>query len=159
MDSSSLLMEPTGTQEAERDFMVTIPVLGISWAENWELDEWIWSRMAHISTPDDNLPFRVRQSMNRNECSLYNLFEDDVRVGFLVVRGEDTLDGKCLHLWVLYHEGRVDPMEAHSEFIDDMAKSIGAKHVTFSTSRLGWIKTGRKYGFRLRELVFQREVM
>ena len=138
--------------------MATTPEPGISWAEDWEHDGWIWSRLVSVSTSDDNLAYRVRESQRKDACSLYNLWEDGDRVGFCIVRSEDTLQGKCLHIWVLYHEGIGDPMEEHSEFFNDMARSIKASFITFSTTRKGWMKLAPNYGFKLRELVFQREV-
>lgn len=138
--------------------MATTPEPGISWAEGNSLDEWVWSRLLNISSPESDMAYRVFKSFKSGCCSLYNLYEDDERVGFCVVRGEDVDDGKNLHIWVLYHEGSVDPMEAHSDFFDDMARSIRANRITFSTNRLGWIKLAPKYGFKLREVVFSREV-
>jgi hypothetical protein len=139
--------------------MDTTLVPGISWVEDPTYDDWFWERLAGVQSSEDNLTQRVRHCFAKQGCSLYNLYEGETRVGFCVVRGNMTDEGKVLHIWVLYHEGEVDPMEAHSEFFDDMARSIGAGRITFTSNRVGWLRKAPKYGFKLKELLFQREVI
>jgi hypothetical protein len=139
--------------------MATILEPGIFWVDtSLGVESWVRDTLKRIPTTNEYFHLHVLKSIGTGRASLYYLTEEGELTGFCVVRGMDTQNGKCLDIWALYSDGKLDPMEIHSDFLDDMARSIGANRLRFSSSRLGWLRTAPKYRFKFREIVFEREV-
>jgi hypothetical protein len=132
---------------------------GIFWVDTeMGVEQWVKDLLRRIPSTNEFLSLNVLKALAGGTASLYYLTESGELTGFCVVRGMEDMNGKALDIWVLYSDGREDPMEAHSDFLTDMARSIGANRLRFSSSRLGWLRTAPKYGFKFREIIFEREV-
>ena len=139
--------------------MATILEPGIFWVDiRLGVDKWVQDILARIPSSNPYTNLHVLKALAGGQASLYYLSEEGELTGFCVVRGMEDASGKCLDIWVLYSDGKLDPMEAHSDFLDDMARSIGANRLRFSSSRLGWLRTAPKYRFKFKECIFEREV-
>jgi hypothetical protein len=77
--------------------------------------------------------------------------------GFVVSQPQQAPDGVVLHLWALYADG------GHREHfatwlgqIDEWARGIKAKRITFHSPRRGWEKLGQQLGFKPAMTVYER---
>ena len=63
-------------------------------------------------------------------------------------------NGEKLHIWYLEGKG----FNAGMEFIDRLASACGARKITFGTSRRGWERLAKKYGFHQEQVIYARPV-
>jgi hypothetical protein len=122
----------------------------------------VWSRvrpgLESMDKADGWIPEDVYCSLKLGHATLYLVTIDEVEHGFLVLRALQDYDGARLHIWVLHSTTGVDVMAAFSDELDEMGRRIGAKKLTFGTTRRGWAKTAPKYGFSQLEVIWQRSI-
>jgi hypothetical protein len=122
----------------------------------------VWPRlragMASIESPDGWIVEDVYCTLRQGGATLYLVVIDDEEVGFVVLRQINDFDGTRLHIWLLHARSDVDVMAEFSDELDNIARIINARTVTFSTTRRGWSKTAPKYSFSVRETVYQRKI-
>ena len=84
---------------------------------------------------------------------------NDYYAGFVVLTPFQGFDGMQLQVWCAYAVGGYDPLELFSNEIDVIAHQIGAKRVTFLSTR-AWARDGRifKYGYRINQTEFVKEL-
>lgn len=122
----------------------------------------VWPRlragMAQIESPDGWIVEDVYCTLRQGGATLYLVVIDDEEVGFVVLRQINDFDGVRLHIWQLHARSDIDVMAEFSDELDNIARSINASTITFSTTRRGWSKTAPKYRFSVRETVYQRKL-
>ena len=72
---------------------------------------------------------------------LWLMVEDGVPVGFGVLQPV----GDSVHIWAGYGKFLMQEGFRHAE---EIAKSGGARRITFESNRPGWSKMAEKYGFK-----------
>ena len=72
---------------------------------------------------------------------LWLMVENDQPVGFGVLQPV----GDSLHIWAGYGKFLMDEGFRHAE---EIAKSGGARKITFESNRPGWAKVASRYGFK-----------
>jgi hypothetical protein len=121
----------------------------------------IRDEVAEIAThaPDGWIPEQVFTALALNQASLHLGYIDKRLVGWMVVRVLDEYDGRRLHVWLMYASNKTcDLFETFGDEFDALARSVGAKRITFSTTRRGWERTAPHLGFDVRSVVYQRGV-
>jgi len=79
--------------------------------------------------------------------------------GFVIAQPQQAPDGAILHLWALYAvDGNREHFIDWLAQIDEWARQIKAKRITFHSPRKGWEKLGQKLGFEYRMAIFERAV-
>jgi hypothetical protein len=74
---------------------------------------------------------------------------DSRYVGFIITKFDSHPDGRCLHVWAAYHQGD-DPGFVEDLFglIKDLKQALGCVRLSLSSSRKGWVRIAKKYGYR-----------
>jgi hypothetical protein len=94
-----------------------------------------------VKTGENWLPEDVYTAIKTNSAQLF-LFAD----GFCVLQHiKDAYNNEnVLHIWVAYHSTREDIKEASTNELIKIAKSIGARTITFTSPRKWDLYTGAK---------------
>lgn len=66
-------------------------------------------------------------------------------------------DGPVLHMWCVYSTGEHDVLEIFRDDIDRLARSIGAKRITFWSPRR-WERRIKRFGFEPTQVEFTKEL-
>jgi len=77
-------------------------------------------------------------------------------IGFIITTPEKSYDGANLHIWALYSEG--GQLEEGMPQIEEWAKTMNAKRITFKSPRKGWAKIGEKLGFKPTMVIWEKEL-
>ncbi len=99
--------------------------------ENWDLIREDLQKHSDGWRPED-----VYSCIQHNTSTLH-IAEDDGYEGFVVLTPQTHFHGQVLHIWLAYGKNL---MEKYLPEIEDMARKIGAKEITFSSRRKGWEK-------------------
>lgn len=96
----------------------------------------------------DWIPADIYALLKSREADLYVAFEQDKYVGFLVVSlTKNKSGGSTLYIWATYQ----DPKCSHSKdgflFLDQLAQKLDVSAIEFQSSRSGWGRVVKKYGF------------
>lgn len=119
-------------------------------------DVWpsIRENVASTEAPDHIIPEEVYAMCFTNQATLFILKLDGEPVGHAVVR----LILPDLHLWQLYNKPGFDCMHLFKPELLELGRNVGARHITFGTSRPGWKKVGEELGFKPRMIVYELPV-
>jgi len=110
--------------------------------------------VASMDSPDHVIPEEVYAMCFTNQATLFILKLDGEPVGHAVVR----LILPDLHLWQLHNKPGMDCMHLFKPELQELGKNVGARHITFGTSRRGWVKVAEELGFKPRMMVFEMPV-
>ena len=78
--------------------------------------------------------------------------------GFLITQQVPGYDGNILHLWACYSTDRkeADLLTQGMVYIEEWAKNINAKRITFHSPRKGWEKN--TLGFKPVQIIYAKEL-
>lgn len=108
---------------------------------------------------EDWLPEDVYASLKANTSTLHVSYLGGEYEGFIVLSKVDGYQGPAMHIWCGYSIAHdYSMLEVHTDFIEQCAKNIGAKTITFSSPRKGWERHGLKLGFRPKTMVYEKEI-
>ena len=93
----------------------------------------------------------VSAAVSCETASLHIGFDPDYR-GFIVLKPEQFLTRRNLHVWCYYTIGNRFDMSV----LDSMARKLGAKTMTFKSNRPGWKKN--RFGFKPIYTVYRRDL-
>lgn len=82
-------------------------------------------------------------------------YQDEGGFGFAVLQVLPNYTGKRLHVWIAHLD--MDPSLFMGRLMD-LAKSVGAARITFSSARKGWEKRAARLGFRPAMTIYEQEV-
>lgn len=74
--------------------------------------------------------------------------EGDRFEGFVVLTIERDFDGFDGHIWAAYNAGPKDYLTSVWPDIIAICKKAGCRRITMSSSQKGWLRHGKKLGFR-----------
>lgn len=77
--------------------------------------------------------------------------------GFVILTEKQDWDGKALHVWCAYSTAHGSPLQHVPELVQ-YAKNMGAKRLTFSSTRDGWLKSAPKHGFQVGQTFYELPV-
>ena len=106
-----------------------------------------------VSCGDDHVAIKA------GAAHLHLALVDGEYAGFVVAQPQQAPDVPVLHLWALYAEdGNRDHFVGWLDQIDDWARNVKAKRITFHSPRKGWEKLGQRLGFNPAMTIFERAV-
>lgn len=119
-------------------------------------DVWpsIREAVANTDAPDHVIPEEVYAMCFTNQATLFILKLDGEPIGHAVVR----LMLPDLHLWQLYSKPGYDMLHLFKPEMLDLAKKVGARSITFGSSRKAWRNTAEALGFKPRMVVYEMPV-
>ena len=77
-------------------------------------------------------------ALKTGHSTLY-LASEEVYTGFVVLTPAQDFRGKKLHIWCAFHTAG-NAVEKYRPELIELAKSIGAKRLSFESTRKGWSK-------------------
>lgn len=77
--------------------------------------------------------------------------------GFMVVSRIRAFRGEILWLWVAWAEPGCDVPGYWRELIA-FADNLGIKRIQGSSMRPGWIRAAKRYGLKIRQVLFEHEI-
>ena len=101
----------------------------------------------------------VYLSLRQGQAALHLAFVDGQYGGFIVTLPSRGFDGPVLHVWAVYAVPRM--RRVHEECfkkLRELADSIKARRITFTSPRKGWERLGEKFGFAPTLTIFECEV-
>jgi hypothetical protein len=110
--------------------------------------------VASMDAPDHVIPEEVYAMCFTNQATLFILRLDGEMIGHVVVR----LILPDLHLWQLFSKPGYDMLHLFKPEMLDLAKKVGARNITFGSSRKAWRETAEKLGFKPRMAVYEMPV-
>lgn len=92
--------------------------------------------------PDDWIAEDVYHLIRSGDSALYMALRDGKYDGFLVLRKlvAEFTRLPTLHVWLAHHATADDSREHVDGFLRQAAKNMGAKRITFASSRPGWAR-------------------
>jgi len=108
-------------------------------------------------------PFDVREAILRNSAELYMAYENNKRVGFVVLRnfiGEFNRS-KYLHVWLGYlnkenrNKGFLKP---GMEWLIKEATKRNASYIELDSNRTGWGRKLLEYNMKPHRTVYRKEI-
>lgn len=84
----------------------------------------------------------VYHAIRSGESALYIGTNESGYAGFIVLRQQRTEFSRepVLHVWLAHNVGDADVFGAAQDFVKQIARSMGAKKITFGSPRIGWSK-------------------
>lgn len=113
----------------------------------------VWPDIKHgvekvAQTNNHWIPEDLYSAVKHKTVQLY-VREDAPDQGFVALQQQETDSGLVLHVWALYSSaGDFHLLEEGGDQVKNYAQSIGAKAITFSTTRRGWAKQAIKLGYK-----------
>lgn len=103
-----------------------------------------------------NADWRVEDVYAKCVSDSWTLFTADGVDGFLICWQftSDYSGAKTLMIEVAYYHGPLHPFDVYQPFLDDLARSIGAKDIEFRSPRMGFLRKG----WTEVDVVYRREV-
>ncbi len=78
--------------------------------------------------------------------------------GFMVLTPSSTWDGRVMHIWCVFSKGEHDLMDIFAPNLDVIARSYGAKRVTFWGPK-AWERYGiARHGFTAMQVEYVKEL-
>src|SRR5215469_2817778 len=114
----------------------------------------IREELASIETPDGFLPEDAYAACKSADAVLFRLYVDERYVGWMILRKIVT----DLHIWLLHGKNGFDVMTVFREDLMKMAHDVKLTHLTFGSTRAGWVRVAPKHGFRVRHTVWECDV-
>jgi len=137
-------------------------VLSLDWVDPKDLHEhWplIREGLEKVKKHGDNwLIEDVYFSIKQGTSNLHlGAISGDYR-GFLITQQVPGYDGNILHLWACYSTDRkeADLLTQGMVYIEEWAKNINAKRITFHSPRKGWEKN--TLGFKPVQIIYAKEL-
>jgi hypothetical protein len=106
--------------------------------------------------PGADSPQAVYAALESQKATLYLILERGEIQGFLVLRVEQRLFDKALHIWILFNESPHDVMGIFSDELDAIARESDCARLTFTTVRRGFEKIAPRYGFAFESVTYSR---
>ena len=103
----------------------------------------------------------IYATLLRGAAKGFVLLRDGSDVGFFMVQGTaDSEDRPALQLWIGYARPGTgdDVFGAGMEVCESIAAAEGRSTFVFGTHRRGWLKRASRYGFELKEYLFEKRV-
>ncbi len=94
----------------------------------------------------------------KNKVVSLHVVDSDGYAGFLITQKAESYD-ISLHVWAGYsarHDFNL--LEQCTETLNEWAKTVGAKKITFATTRKGWARQALKLGFKPSLQTYERKV-
>lgn len=116
-------------------------------------DVWpqIREAVASMDAPDHVIPEEIYAMCFTNQATLFILKVDGEPVGHAVVR----LILPDLHLWQLYGKPGYEVISLFKPDLLELARNVGARSVTFGSSRKAWREVAEKHGFKPRMVIYE----
>jgi hypothetical protein len=118
----------------------------------------IWPKIrddvAKMDAPDHAIPEEVYAMCFTNQATLFILKLDGEPIGHAIVR----LMLPDLHLWQLHSKPGYDMLHLFKPEMVELAKNVGARNITFGSSRKAWRETAERLGFKPRMVVYEMPV-
>lgn len=111
------------------------------------------------TTSDDWLPEDIYMSIKLGNAALY-IGEDEHGdyLGFLVMQVLPMFHGSKLHIWCAYSATKMPLMRSFFPQIQEIAKQVSAKKISFSSMREEWDKAAPRLGFKAGQTTYEFEV-
>tara|TARA_E500000178_G_scaffold51041_1_gene46594 strand:- start:198 stop:641 length:444 start_codon:yes stop_codon:yes gene_type:complete len=107
----------------------------------------------------DWIPADVYSALRNGSADLYVVYKDEEYAGFLVTTLLTDFGGeKTLFIWVGYSVPKYNIISEGFEFVERLSENLNIVGIEFHSSRLGWIKTGTKHGYKAVTQVFRKEL-
>lgn len=124
-------------------------------------DHWdtIKEGLEKLSRIGDNwLPEDVYSEIKTGTSFLHIGYQDNEYKGFLVTQHIQSRSGIELNIWVCYSYGRSEDklLESAMPTVEQWARNINAKRITFYSPRKGWLR--KDFGFKPQTTKFSKEV-
>lgn len=107
--------------------------------------------ISSIEAPDHFIPEDVYAACKSAEATLFFLFADERRIGWIVLKRL----GSDLHIWLLYAKSGYDVMTLFKDDLVKIGHAANCKMVTFGTKRKGWERVAPKHDFVIRQTVYE----
>lgn len=143
MHSADVLIRQVPPLELRQYWHAVKP--GLEEAAGYSKDEWI---------VED-----AYAAIQRGEMSLYFCTVDRAYAGSMLLMKRQDWKGPVLHifsLFVLPQYGRY--IDAHMQYVDDLAKQHGCSRITFQSPRQGWERRAARLGFEPKTVIYSKEV-
>lgn len=105
------------------------------------------------------IPEDCYAGVQRGDLSMFLWIVDDRYAGFIVLQKKHLIHGLALHIFALFVVQEYgDCIDANMHKIDDIARHLGARKVTFQSPRKGWERRCSRLGFEPVSVNYEREV-
>lgn len=109
----------------------------------------------HARASDGWIAEDVYAAIKGGNSTLHLCYVDQEYVGFIVLTPMQGYDVRKLHIWCAYNIGETSNLELFIAQLENMARSIGARKLTFASPRR-WER--RLPDFRLATTYYEKEV-
>ena len=103
-------------------------------------------KLVHRKSKSNWIPEDVYAQLKAGQATLHLAYVEQDYAGFVIVSVQPHWDGKNFHLWCGYSAGTHDVLEIFMPELERMARSIGAKRLTFWSPRK-WDRRISKFGY------------
>lgn len=114
----------------------------------------IKDEVASIKSPDGGIPEDVYHMCMKNDATLFLLYVDNERVGWLLLR----LLGTDLHVWETYAKNGAHVLEVFRDELMNVARQAKATKITFGSNRAAWQKVAISNGFKPRMTIYECDI-
>jgi hypothetical protein len=104
------------------------------------------------------IPEDVYHAIRSGSSVLHLCYVDGEYCGFTVSTLLQQYDGKALHFWIVYNASKVDIIGTFMPDVELIARTAGAKRVTFWSPRR-WERRIKRYGFLPTQTEFVKELL
>ncbi len=139
MDASLVHIHPVELQDS---WPIVLP--GLLKVQKHSASKWI---------PED-----VYSAIKTGSSTLHLAYVNGDYTGFVILTPSLGFDGKVLHLWCAYNATKHDVLKTFLPELERMARSIGAKRMTFWSPRK-WERKISQYGYVPSQTEFVKELI
>ncbi len=100
----------------------------------WDLIK-VGLEAVHKNASDGWIAEDVYHAIKAGLSTLHLVYQDQEYVGFVILTPMQGYDVKKLHIWCAYNIGEKDVLAIVIPQLEDMARSIGARKLTFASPR------------------------
>ena len=100
----------------------------------------------------------IYSAIRANSSWLYLGLVQHAYVGFCVLTPTVGYACKMLHVWCVYNATDLDVIALFADELEKIARSIGARKITFLSPRPGWERRLKGYGFRPGDTLYEKDV-
>ena len=109
---------------------------------------------------DDWLAEDLYMSIKTGACNLHIGTIDGEYKGFIILQKQENFGLTLLHVWASYSNAKdFNILHECNAQIEEWAKAIEAKKITFSSTRRGWARQAIKLGFKPTITIYEKEVI
>jgi hypothetical protein len=109
-------------------------------------------------TSEGWIPEDVYHALRSGSSVLHLCYVEGEYCGFTVSTLLQQYDGKALHFWIVYNASKVDIIGTFMPDVELIARTAGAKRVTFWSPRR-WERRIKRYGFLPTQTEFVKELL